>query len=46
MSILTFDSLEALVHAVDQTEINEWVFANLKLVQSNPLNSTYYIIPE
>ncbi|KAF6575918.1 hypothetical protein JDW19_09820 [Paenibacillus polymyxa] len=46
MSIQTFDSLEALVHAVDQTEINEWVFANLKHVQSNPLNSTYYIIPE
>ncbi|MGG4184823.1 MULTISPECIES: DUF7716 domain-containing protein [Paenibacillus] len=46
MSIQTFDSLEALVHAVDQTEINEWVFANLERVQSNPLNSTYYIIPE
>ncbi|MFK4301775.1 MULTISPECIES: hypothetical protein [unclassified Paenibacillus] len=26
--------------------MNEWVFTNLERFQSNPVNTTYYIIPE
>ncbi|ALP37161.1 hypothetical protein ASL14_14215 [Paenibacillus sp. IHB B 3084] len=46
MSIQTFDNLEALVRAVSQTDMNEWVFTNLEHFQSNPVDATYYIIPE
>ncbi|WP_226002562.1 hypothetical protein [Paenibacillus sp. BJ-4] len=46
MSIQTFDSLEALVQTVRQTEINEWIFTNLDRFQSNPIDNAYYIIPE
>lgn len=44
--MLTFNSLEELVHTLDQQEINEWVYTNLERFRQDPVNNDFYIIPE
>lgn len=42
----SFQHLELLVNAIENTECNEWIYTNLDAFRRDPLHNDYYIIPE
>lgn len=46
ISMPGYKNLGSLLKGVLDKEINEWVYANIAQVNSDPLKATYYIFPE